>query len=131
MGGVGQVVEFDGHLRAGPAGRFDGEGPLDVHRVDVSPAQRGQFGRPLLPGTVGRYVDRDGVREAEARGGERALEAAQGHGPPEVDGDGVDRQGDARSAQRGGSAQSGAGGDQDALALLDPGETDEPGPLTT
>lgn len=127
---VRQVVELHRDLGPGPAGRFDRQGALDVHRVDVAPAQGGQLGGPLPRVAVRRYVDGDGVRRAEARRGEGALEAAQRHGPPEVDGDAVHRQGDPPPSQVAGGPDAGTGGDQDDLALLDPGQADQPGPLT-
>lgn len=127
---VRQVVELHRDLGPGPAGRFDREGALDVHRVDVAPAQCGQLGGPLPRVPVRRYVDRDGVRQGEARRREGALETAQRHGPPEVDGDGVRRQRDPPPPQVTGGPDAGTGGDQNDLALLDPGQADQPGPLT-
>lgn len=124
---VGQFVELDGHFGAGPAGRLDGQRALDVDGVDVSASQCGEFGRPLTRVPVCGYVDERGVRRRESGGGERPLEAAQGHGPPEVDGDVVPRHGEPQPAQCLGAPDAGAGGDQDGLPFLDPGEADQPG----
>ncbi len=127
--GVGQLVELDGHLGPGAPGGLDGEGALHVDGVDLAPAQGGQLGGPLALVPVGGHVDEDGVGESVPRRGEHALEAAQGHRAPEVDGDGVAGHGEPESAQGGGSAHRGAGGDEHRLPLLDPGEADEPGAL--
>lgn len=111
-------------------GSLDGECALHVHGVDLAPAQCVQLRGPLAPVPVGGHVDEARVGEPVPGGGEDALEAAQGHRPPEVDGDRVPGQGESQPAQGGCSPHRGTWGDEHHLTLLDPREPDEPGPLT-
>ncbi|GGV73936.1 hypothetical protein GCM10015535_01960 [Streptomyces gelaticus] len=74
-----------------------------------SPYSWRDFVEPLT--TLKRNRQRVVVR-GESGGGGRALEAAQGHGPPEVDGDVVHGDGEPEPAQGLGAPGSGTGSDK-------------------